>query len=153
MISGRLVHLIETNGEQIIDRLVAQIRRDPEMTHTRSLLDHELRQWGLDLLQHLGNWLAAGSEHDLALRYERLGKFCIDEEIPLHETVHGLCLLREKMLDFTEEHLVSNSSVELYAEEELVRRLGRFFDHLIVHLVRGYENGLHRTMRAGAATH
>jgi hypothetical protein len=142
MISGRLVHLIETNGEQIVDRLVAQIRCNPEMNHARSLPDHELRQWGQDLLQHLGHWLAAGNEEELALRYERLGKLCCEHEIPLHETVRGLCLLREKMLDFSEEHIISNSSVELYAEEELERRLGRFFDHLTVHLVLGYERSL-----------
>ena len=144
MISARLVELIESNGELIIDRAVAQIRREPEMTHTRSLLDHELREWGQDLLHHLGHWLSAGNEHDLALRYERLGKLCFEQQIPLHETVRGLSLLREKMLDFAEEHMVSNSSVEWYAEEELERRLGHFFDLLTIHLARGFEEAIRR---------
>jgi len=153
MISGRLVHLIETHGEQIVERLVAQIRRDPHLNHIRSLLDRELRDWGLDLLQHLGHWLAAGNEQDLALRYERLGKQCFELEIPLHELVRGLCLLREKMLDFSEEHMLSNSSVELYAEEELERRLGRFFDNLTIHLVQGYERMLRLTPEKHVAAH
>lgn len=144
MISARLVHLIESNGDQIVDRVVAQIRREPEMTRTRSLLDHELREWGQDLLHHLGHWLSAGNEHDVALRYERLGKLCFEQEIPLHEAMRGLCLLREKMLDLAEEHLISNSSVELYAEEELERRLGRFFDLLAIHLARGFEESVRR---------
>jgi len=139
MISARLVHLIESNGEQLIDRTVAQIRREPEMIKTRSLLDHELRDWGQDLLHHLGHWLSAGNEHDLALRYERLGKLCYEQEIPLHEAVRALTVLRGKMLDFAEENLISNSSVELYAEEELDRRLGRFFDLLTIHMVQGFE--------------
>ncbi|HUI55573.1 MAG TPA: hypothetical protein VLY04_11405 [Bryobacteraceae bacterium] len=144
MISARLVHLIEGNGEQIVDRLVAQIRHQPEMPHTRSLLDRELRDWGLDLLQHLGHWLSAGNEQDLALRYQRLGKFCFEHDIPLHEAVRGLCLLREKMLDFAQEHMLSNASIELYAEEELERRLGRFFDQLTINLVRGFERCVRR---------
>jgi len=152
MISARLVHLIESNGDQIIDRVVAQIRREPEMTHTRSLLDHELREWGQDLLHNLGHWLSAGNEHDLVLRYERLGKLCFEQEIPLHEALRGMCLLREKMLDLAEEHLISNSSVELYAKEELDRRLGRFFDLLAIHLVQGFEEAVRRPAVARAAT-
>lgn len=153
MISARLVHLIESNGEGIIDRVVAQIRREPEMTHTRSLLDHELREWGQDLLHHLGYWLSAGNENDLALRYERLGKLCFEQDIPLHETVRGLSVLREKMLDFAQEHLVSNSSVELYAEEELDRRLGRFFDLLTIHLVCGFERAIRAHVGTRLFTH
>jgi hypothetical protein len=153
MISGRLVHLIETNGDQIVDRLVAQIRQDPHLTSVRALLDRELRDWGLDLLKHLGHWLAAGNEQDLALRYERLGKQCYELEIPLHEAVRGLCLLREKMLDFSEEHILSNSSVELYAEEELERRLGRFFDNLTIHMVQGYERMLRAPHEKHFAAH
>jgi hypothetical protein len=153
MISGRLVHLIETNGDQIVERLVDQIRQDPHLNHMRSLLDRELREWGQDLLQHLGHWLAAGNEADLALRYERLGKQCFEQEIPLHEMVRGLCLLREKMLDFSEEHILNNSPVELYAEEELERRLGRFFDNLTIHLVKGYERMLRGTGERHFAAH
>ncbi len=144
MISGRFVHLIETHGDQILTRVVDQIRREPEMTHIKQLLDSELRMWGQDLLENLGHWLTAGSQEDLAHRYERLGKLRFEQDIPLHESVRGVCLIRQKTLDFVEEHVASNSSVELYAEEELERRLGRFFDLLITHLVRGYERALRR---------
>jgi hypothetical protein len=53
------------------------------------------------------------------------------------------------MMDFVQEQGLRNDSVEfyvelysyvdLYAEEELEHRVGRFFDDLVVHLVRGYE--------------
>ena len=152
MISGRLVHLIESNEESIIDRALAQIRREPEMPRTRSLMDHEVRAWGHDLMHQLGHWLSAGNEQGLALRYERLGKLCHEQQIPLHEAVRGLCVLREKMLDFAEEHIVSNSSVELYAEEELDRRLGRFFDLLTIHLIRGFEQALQKPEFARVVT-
>ena len=63
-----------------------------------------------------------------------------------------MCLLREKMLDLAEEHLISNSSVELYAEEELDRRLGRFFDLLAIHLVQGFEQAVRKPAAARSAT-
>jgi len=153
MISARLVHLIESNGEQIIDRALALIRSEPEMPQTRTLLDHEIREWSRDLLRNLGTWLTGGNEQVLALRYERLGKLCFEQVIPLDEAIRGLATLREKMLDFAEEHLISNSSVELYAEEELDRRLGRFFDLLNIQLVKGFEQAARSPVAARLVTH
>lgn len=153
MISGRLVHIIESNGEQIIDRVAAQIRREAGMTHCRSLVDLELRELGRDLLHNLGNWLSTGDGSDLALRYEQLGKLCCDREIPVAEALRGLFLLREKMLDLAQEHMISNSSIELYAEEELDRRLGRFFDRLAIHVVRGFEEAIRKPAVFRAAIH
>ena len=126
MISGRLVHLIETHGDRIIDRVISQIRAEPEMAHMRALLDSELREYGQDLLRNLGHWLTAPNDEDLARRYDRLGRLRFEEDVPLHESVRALCLIREKILDFVEEHMASKDVVELYAEEELDRRLGRF---------------------------
>lgn len=144
MISGQFVHLIETHWQDIISRVINQIRREPAMPHFGALADAELRERGEDILEHLGHWLASGTHEDLQLRYERLGRLRFEQEIPLHESVHALCIIREKTLEYVEEHIASNSSAELYAEEQLERRLGRFFDLLTIHLVRGYERALRR---------
>ncbi len=144
MISGKLVHLIETNAEQILKRVIYQIRHEEDMSHIRALLDSELREWNVELLEGLSHWLSPANKDDLANRYERLGKLRFEQDVPLYESVRGLCVMREKTLDFVEEHIASNSSVELYAEEELDRRLGFFFDLLITHMVRGYERALRR---------
>ena len=153
MISARLVHLIEFNGEQIVDRAVARIHRELEVAHSGSLLDHELRELGQGLTLHLGNWLSTGNGHDPGLRCERLGKLCWEQQIRLEDALRGLYLLREKMLDFAQEQLISNSSIELYAEEELDRRLGRFFDRLAIHLARGFEQAIRQPAVSRAAIH
>ena len=153
MLSGKLIHLIESHWDEIVARVVDQIRREPQMTHFQTIAQTELREWGQALLQNLGHWLAAGNEDDLAHKYEHLGKLRFEEDVPLYESVHALCIIREKMLDFVEEHIFSKSSLELYAEEELERRLGRFFDLLTIHLVRGYERALRQaSSHAGLIT-
>jgi hypothetical protein len=151
MISGKLVHLIETHATEILQRVVSQIRREEDMVHIRALLDSELREWNIELLERLGHWLSPANREDLAHRYERLGKVRFEQDVPLHESVRGLCLMREKTLDFVEEHIASNSSVELYAEEEMDRRLSFFFDLLMVNMVRGYERALRRAASLSAA--
>ena len=148
MLSGRLVHLIESRWEEVVSSVISQIRREPEMAHYRAILECELREWGQDLLQNLGHWLTAGKEDEVAHRYEQIGKQRYEEDIPLHESVHCLCIVRERVLDFVEEHVFNKNSLELYEEEELDRRLGRFFDLLTIHMVKGYERALRTDLKS-----
>lgn len=148
MISGKLVHLIESHWEEIASRVIGQIRREPQMSHIGGLGDSELHEWGQVLLENLGHWLSAGNEEELAQKYEHLGKQRCEQGVPLHESVHSLSIAREKILDFVEEHILSKNVLELYSEEQLERRLGRFFDLLTIHMVKGYERALRRAAAA-----
>jgi hypothetical protein len=146
MLSGKLVHLIESHWEEILSSVIARIRREPQMDHYRARVETELREWGRVLLQNLGHWLTSGSSDEIGLRYEELGRQRFEADVPLHESVRCLCLVRERVLDFVEEHVLTKNSLELYAEEELDRHLGRFFDTLIIHMVKGYETALRRDL-------
>ena len=148
MLSGRYVHLVETHAEEILNRTLEVLRRDPALVHLRLLLDHEHKEWGKDLLRDLDQALASGLTESLAKRFESLGERRFEQEIPLDESVRALSLFREKIMDFVEEHIGSNSSIELYAEEEMARRLTRLFDVLLIHLVRGYQRGFRRAAAA-----
>ena len=154
MLSGKLVHLIEAHWEEVLSRIINQINREPSIAHYRAVVEPELREWGEILLRNLGHWLTPGREVEIGHHYERLGRLRFEADIPLHECVRWLAIAREVMLDFVEEHVYSKTSLELYEEEELDRILGRFFDVLIIHMVKGYEEALRRaqTPRAGAMT-
>ena len=151
MLSGKLIHLIEQHWGQITSRVIEEIRRDPEMTHFRGIPDVELREMGQNILNNLDHWLAAGNEEALGRLYEDLGRIRFAEQVPLHESVRGLCMLREKMIDYVQEHFFAKNSLEFCAEEELERRLSRFFDVLVCHLVRGYERALRLAAHVEAA--
>lgn len=152
MLSARLVHLIEAHGEQIVDRATAQIRKEPT-TRAQALLEYELRDLGQWLTVHLGASLSGSGWDRLEERCERLGQLCTAQKIALDAALRGLFLLREKMLDFAQEHLLSNSSIELYAEEELDRRMGRFFDRLAIHVAHGFEKALREPEAVRTAIH
>ena len=151
MLSGKLVHLIESHWEEITSSVIARIRREPQMEHYRARVESELREWGQVLLQNLGHWLTAGAGEEIGHRYEDLGRQRFEADVPLHESVRCLCFVRERVLDFVEEHMLSKNTLELYAEEELDRHLGRFFDTLTVHMVKGYETALRSGMAARSA--
>ena len=89
-------------------------------------------------------------EAELDREYEILGKTRFEEGVPLHESVRALYVIKDKMIDFVKEQGVKRDSMELYAEEELEHRVGRFFDELVIHLVRGYEGAWRRAAHAAA---
>lgn len=149
MLSGRLIHLIETHSDSIIDRVIHQIRNDPEIPQIGRLPEAELRQWGRLFLEKLGEWLAGGKDEELGRRYEVIGRIRFEEAIPLHESVHALFLLKGKMIQFVQDQAEARTAMQLYAEEELEHRVDRFFDIMVCHLVRGYESALRRASHAG----
>jgi hypothetical protein len=148
MISGKLVHLMDTHEQEINDRIAEQLRRDPDMQRTHAVLESGLRQWHKELLENLIHWLARGNSDVMATQYQHAGRERFGQSVPLHECVRDLCVMKQALLDFVEEHTVTKDSMELYAEEELDRRVGRFFDLVIVSLVRGYEAAPRRVAAA-----
>jgi hypothetical protein len=100
------------------------------------------------LLESLTHWLDRGNSETLQRRFQHVGRERLEQAVPLHECVRDLCLLKQVLLDFVEEHTLTKDSMELYAEEELDRRVGRFFDLSIVDLVRGYESGRRHVVAA-----
>ncbi|HUJ22326.1 MAG TPA: hypothetical protein VLX58_12420 [Bryobacteraceae bacterium] len=150
MVSGRLIYLIESHQEEIANRILHAIHCDTELVHAHQLHELELRKRGRQILKNLGHWLAEGNEAELAKEYESVGKARYEESVPLHESVRMLCITKDKMVDFVLQHGMTKDSLELYAEEELEHRLGRFFDLLVIHLVRGYEGAWRRAMHAAA---
>jgi len=150
MVSGRLIQLIEAHQEQIATSVIHEIRRHPELVHLRKLPDAELRERGRQILENLDHWLEAGHEAEIAHGYETLGKARFEESIPLHESVRALAITKDKMIDFVSQQGFTKTSVELYAEEEFERRVGRFFDMLVIHMVRGYETAWRRAAHATA---
>ncbi len=151
MISARLVQLIEKQGDEIIARVTARLRHERTITK-EPMLEGELRDWGRHLLDNLGYWLSKASAEDLEHRYERLGRVLFEQDIPLHEALRAALMVRETIVDYMDEQVLTKTSVNLYAEEEMERRLGLFFDLLAVHLAKGYERAL-RSVLAAAGTH
>jgi hypothetical protein len=151
MISAKLVQMIEDHSEQITLQVVQQFRKDPRMSRIARLPDSELRGRCQEILKRLGHWLAETNEEEIAEHYEALGRLRMHEDIPLHEVVHGLQILKGKMLDYSRNQGIGQNSVELYAEEELEHQVGRFFDSAVYHVVVGYEDALRQAAaRVGA---
>jgi len=140
MLSAKFVQMIETHADQIARSVCGLVRRDPKTARIASLPEAELRSHCQEILQNLGHWLTASPEEAVARRFEALGELRRREKVPLAESVHAVHLLKEKMLDYIRDQGLAQTSVDLYAEEELEHQVGCFFDSAVYHLIRGYEH-------------
>jgi len=148
MLSGKLIRLIETHEESIGASVLRSIRRDPGLQHLARALDADLNERRRELITHLGHWLAHGHEEEIAVAYESLGKRSFDQDVPLEETVAGLALTKAAIFDFLDEQGIDPDTLTLYAETQMLRRIGQFFDLLTCRLVRGYERARRRAVHA-----
>ena len=149
MLSARLIQLIETHHKELTDRVLRETWRRQDLPHILRLPEAELRERNRLLLEHLGEWLM-GNEEKMSKLQESLGIKRFEQSVPLHESVHALCLIKNTVIEFIEEQGIPRDTIGLYAEEELEHRLGKFFDQLIIHLVRGYERAWRRAIRVAA---
>jgi len=152
MLSAKLIHLIESHWDQITARVLRRIREDPEMTNIGSLSDAELREWGEDLLSHLGRWFAGGAEPELMRRYEQLGRVRFHEGIPLYEALRGLMFTKRLTMDFVHEQGLASTTMDALAEEEMERHVDSFFDTLVCRMARGYEDALREAVAPAPRT-
>jgi hypothetical protein len=139
MLSAKLVHRIEDHWEQVSARFFRLMRGSPDMPHFARMPDSELTEVCRRVLRNLGNWLVSGSESDIAFLFERIGAERHRSGIPLSEAIRVVQLLKDATVSFIQDEEPVDNSVQLYVEEELENQLGRFFDLLVFHLARGYE--------------
>ncbi len=139
MLSTKLIQMIEEHANPIADRVIRQLRAEARLAYIAHLPDAELRKRCLEILNRLGHWLAASREEEVATHYERLGQTRCREKVPLHEVVHAFHVLKARMLDYVRDQGISQTVVDLYAEEELELQIGRFFDAVVYYVIRGYE--------------
>jgi hypothetical protein len=142
MITTKLIQLIEEDWEEISARMIRAVRRHPDMEYLAKRSDLDLREWCREILEHIGTLMSARKSDDVQRRFEILGRMRFEEQIPLHEAVMRLHILKDEIVGFIHERGLPMTAVQLYAEEELEQRIGRFFDECVYRVVRGYEKAM-----------
>jgi hypothetical protein len=148
MLSSRLVQLIESHWEEIANRLITDVKKQPDMPNLARNTGAEMREWCRNILGDLDALLSMSKEQEVRRRFEVLGRMRFEENVPLHEAVLRFHLLKNKIVGFIHEQGFPMSAMHLYAEEELELRIDRFFDDCVYHVVRGYEAAMRIAQRA-----
>ena len=142
MLSVQLLQLVETHWEQISTRILHKIQNDPRLAHVSALPESELRERAREILKHIGDWLEASLDEPLDRRCEALGRQRFEEGIPLHEVVLARFIIKDGLVEFVRDHAFVETSLQLYAEGELEKRVSHLFDRMVYYVIRGYEEAM-----------
>jgi hypothetical protein len=140
MLSDRLVRVIENHAEELTRSVLHDLASNELTPAYHELPRSELHLRVYDVYRHLGRWITEKAEGPVKESYTALGRTRRIEGIPLSEVVQALLLIRQHLWDYVRSSGLVDTVMELYQEEDLNLRLGRFFDHAVYYTVKGYED-------------
>ena len=150
MISLKQVHFVEDHWNAIARRALARIRH--EVPHSEAIPDRTIMDRVEDLFKHLGDWLTEPDPKQLA-EFEEFGRVRAHGSTSLHALVRMLQVIRQSAMDYVRENELRDDSITLRAENELEYKMDGFFDMVIYHAVKGYEQGLNAQKPLVAMAH
>ena len=119
--------------------MIREVKKRPDTQNLARRPEAELRAWCREILRNLEYLLAARREDEVQRRFRVLGSLRFEENIPLHEAVLRLQMLKGEIFGFVHEQGFAMTVLELYREEELQVLVDGFFDACVYQIVRGYE--------------
>lgn len=138
MFAEMLVHRIEKNWMVIAESILRKVQRDPSVPHYHALPSEDVRQRAKDIANNLGHWMQRRNDQELVARYEWLGRKRFKEGIPLPEVIRVIQTIKTQIIEYAREQHLDYSPLEMHAETELVRALGRCFDLMVYAVAKGY---------------
>ncbi len=138
----KLIPLIQGHGKHICEGVMQQIQQSPHLGQIQKLPESYLRERLQGIITHLDRWLAPCRDEAVGKHHRHLGRLCFEQSVPLHEAVQMLHLLKNGITDFVRNQGITQTSMELYAAQELDHLLGRLFEALVYQVVCGYEEAL-----------
>lgn len=151
MFSYRLVRLIETHADELAAGLEKRVAGSRQVRHFSDISAHELRERVYEIYRHLGEWLLGKNELDIEQRYREIGSRRAQQKVPLSAVVQAIVLVKENLWDFLKSEAVTDRTMEIMGELELLQMLEMFFDRAIYYGVVGYEEEVARAAHETAA--
>jgi hypothetical protein len=151
MLAARLVRRIEDHAEELTRAVLNDLASNPRTPSYHRFSSKELHDRVYDVYHHLGRTLGEESEAVIQANYNALGRRRFADGIPLQEVVYALILSKYHLRDYIRASGIVDSAVDLYQEEDLHIRVGRFFDKAIYFTVQGYEEALQQAPSARRA--
>lgn len=134
----RLVHLIETQSEELTANLVREVKGSLWTPDYRKVSDDELYASVYDLYRHLSDWLLVKDEQQVERRCRRTGAERAAQGVPFSQVAWVVVLTKETLLVFLM-HVKKSGPRDPYGQTKLLQLLDRFFNRAICYAASGHE--------------
>jgi hypothetical protein len=142
MLASKLVRLIEAHSDQLSDDLLSKFLNSEKCSDLRKVPAGEIKDRTREIYRNLSDWLLSKTEDEIAARYMALGERRASQGIALSHFVYAMAITKEHLQQFIQRETLSDTSLALYSELELVLMLDQFFDRALYYATRGYERAM-----------
>jgi|WetSurMetagenome_2_1015567.scaffolds.fasta_scaffold37593_4 hypothetical protein len=148
MIYMRVLDQIKANVDELSKRVVKDFLNREETKSYRKFTEEFHLERVNDIFSDLISWLEKEKPKiHMEKYYKELGKKRFQAEIPLHETIMYLMLIKRHIWLFVLENHLLDTTYESTKALELNNRIVLFFDRAIINVTIGYEEELAKEMK------
>jgi hypothetical protein len=140
LLAYRLVKLIETHSDQLAAGALEKLQNCPRTSSFRDVPAEEFKQRVYEIYHSLGEWLLGKTESDIERRYTEIGRRREAQGVPLSQLICAINITKQYLLEYLASEAVTEKSVELFGEIEVLQLLEQFFDRANYYAAVGYEN-------------
>jgi hypothetical protein len=143
MLTRRIVGLIEGNADGLSKEIEQQLRTHPSAAAYRTIDEATLHDWIYDVCSRFSYWLSEDKDNgEVGRHYTALGKERFRQKFRLPEVISALYITKRKLWESLAASREADSALDLNQLVETSLLLVRFFDHAVLHVIKGYEEML-----------
>jgi len=141
-IADRMLDLCEFNAQQIAEHWYADVSTNSRTPSYQSVPEQRATLQAVSIYKSLKDLYFARNPYQAIfefLKRKQYAELLYEDDIPVHEAVYSLILMRRHIWLFSELHAVySDTAVELHQALESVNRVVLLFDYIIYILAQLY---------------
>ena len=139
MLSDKFISLVEKRADRLKKRWVEMIQTHPATASYHTLDDEPLENSILQVYRNLGDYMDQPYDDDyLGNFFMNIGRARREQNVPLHELIFAIHLVRRNVMEFIMDEGVFNSTLDYHQVTEFWRRVMNFFDKNIYFVVIGF---------------
>jgi len=138
--SLKLIDLVEKNAEEIAKQWVVQVKKNKRTPSYHNVPEEKLLPQAIEFYHQLRNMLMSSNTYEETQAYIlKYAKTCFEANIPLHEAIYALVLMRRQMWLFAEFQAVFTTVVEHQQAIDSVTRTILVMDYAIHKITQHYQ--------------
>jgi len=143
MVTKKFIELIEANAPKLAKEIQVKVLTHPSTLSYRRIDEKTLYDWIHDVCSRFSYWLAEDKEKgEVEEYYTNLGKQRCSQDFALHEVISALYIIKRRLWEFIAAAREVDSGLNLNQIVETAPLVGRFFDHVVLHVTEGFEEML-----------
>jgi len=152
-IADRMLDLCEFNAQQIAEHWYADVSTSSRTPSYQSVPEQRAMLQAISIYKNLKEIYFAGNPYQAIfefLKRKQYAELLYEDDIPIHEAIYSLILMRRHIWLFSELHAVySDTALEMHQALESVNRVVLLFDYIIYILAQLYHELDQRKSRTG----